>query len=415
MAPEAAKRAAETLHLLGVGHELLGERSGRRALARAVEERRTDALFQAVEAPAHGRHIEPQASRGPRQRALARDREEEANLLPVEGRPWGMHAFGRALRHQTILSLVLHVRNATWQRPKSQCVSARRMVSAVRRSIAMNSTQLHLVLGAGQVGPLVAERLLARGHRVRIARRTATPSRVPGVENISIDVRDADAVAQAAEGATVVYHCVNPLYDQWAELLMPITRGIVDGTARAGAKLVVLDNLYMYGDTAHMNEAAPMAPVSRKGALRVQAAECILEADARGAVPVAIGRAPDFFGPEAALSSVILGDRFFRRVFAGKKAQVFGDPDQRHAYAYTPDVAAGMVALGLSDGAQAEAEGRRRVHAEEGDVRLRVAQVEVPPLGEPLLVLVVLEGVGVGGVVGQGRRGGRRAGRCRPG
>jgi nucleoside-diphosphate-sugar epimerase len=111
----------------------------------------------------------------------------------------------------------------------------------------------------------------------------------------------------------------------------------------------VLDNLYMYGDTAHMNEATPMAPVSKKGALRLQAAECMLQADARGALPVAIGRAPDFFGPEAALSSVILGDRFFRRVFAGKTAQVFGDPDQPHAYAYTPDVAAGLVALGASD------------------------------------------------------------------
>jgi nucleoside-diphosphate-sugar epimerase len=202
-----------------------------------------------------------------------------------------------------------------------------------------------LVLGAGQVGPMVAEGLLAAGQTVRIGRRQAAPSRVEGVENVAVDVRDADAVARAAEGAGVVYHCVNPLYHQWPGMLLPMTRGIVEGTAKAGARLVVLDNLYMYGDTSHMTEESPMAPVSKKGALRVQAAELLLEADAAGRVPVAIGRAADFFGPHTPLS-MVLGAQFFPRVLAGKSALFFGDPDQLHSYSYTPDVAAGLVALG---------------------------------------------------------------------
>ena len=209
----------------------------------------------------------------------------------------------------------------------------------------MNDKELHLVLGAGQVGPLVANQLLARGHRVRVGRRTEKPVRVDGVESVAIDVRDPASVARAAEGASVVYHCVNPLYDQWPEMLMPITRGIVDGTARAGARLVALDNLYMYGDTSHMTEATPPAPVSKKGALRVQAAEYMLDADARGALPVAVGRAADFFGPHASLS--VLGEHFWKRVANGKSAQFWGDVDQVHSYSYTPDVAAGLVALGL--------------------------------------------------------------------
>jgi nucleoside-diphosphate-sugar epimerase len=214
----------------------------------------------------------------------------------------------------------------------------------------MNTSDLHLVLGAGQVGPLVAQNLRARGYRVRIGRRTSAPSRIAGVEHVSLDVRDAASVARAAEGASVVYHCVNALYNQWPEMLLPMTRGIVDGTARAGARLVVLDNLYMYGDTSRMNEETPMAPVSKKGALRKEAAEYMLAADARGALSVAIGRAPDFFGPHARLS--VLGDHFFQRVFSGKSAQVFGDPDSVHAYSYTPDVAAGLVTLGTNDAAR---------------------------------------------------------------
>jgi nucleoside-diphosphate-sugar epimerase len=209
----------------------------------------------------------------------------------------------------------------------------------------MTDRELHVVLGAGQVGPRVASRLVALGHRVRVVRRTAARAQVDGVESVALDVRDGSALARAAEGASVVYHCVNPLYDQWHELLLPMTRGIVDGTARAGARLVVLDNLYMYGEIANMTEATPMRPVSKKGALRAQAAELMLEADAKGALPVAIGRAADFFGPEAPLS--VLGEQFYQRVLAGKSGQFWGDVDQLQSYSYTPDVAEGLVALGL--------------------------------------------------------------------
>jgi nucleoside-diphosphate-sugar epimerase len=204
--------------------------------------------------------------------------------------------------------------------------------------------ELHVVLGAGQVGPRVATLLAERGHRVRIVRKSAAPSRAAGIETVSIDVRDADAVARAAEGAAVVYHCVNPLYHQWPEMLLPLARGIATGTRRAGARLVALDNLYMYGDTAHMHEGSPNNPVSKKGALRVQAAEILLESGA------AIGRAADFFGPHTPLS--ILGEHFFSRVLAGKSAQVFGDPDQLHTYSYTPDVARGLVELGARPGTE---------------------------------------------------------------
>lgn len=198
--------------------------------------------------------------------------------------------------------------------------------------------ELHVVLGAGQIGPRVARLLSERGHRVRIARRTAAPSRASGLETIALDVRDGDAVARATEGASVVYSCVNPLYHQWPEMLLPMVRGIAEGTERSGARLVALDCLYMYGDTTHMNEASPVAPVSKKGALRAEAGEILLAAGA------AIGRAADFFGPDAPLS--ILGEHFWRRVLAGKSAQMFGDPDQLHTYSFTPDVARGLVALG---------------------------------------------------------------------
>lgn len=202
----------------------------------------------------------------------------------------------------------------------------------------MSNRELHVVLGAGQVGPRVAELLRERGHRVRIARRSAAPSRAAGIETVALDVRDEDAVARATAGASVVYSCVNPLYHEWPEKLLPMVHGIVGGTRRSRARLVALDCLYMYGDTSRMNEHTPVSPVSKKGRLRAEAGAVLLDAGA------AIGRAADFFGPDAPLS--ILGEPFFRRVLAGKSAQLFGDPDQLHSYSFTPDVARGLVALG---------------------------------------------------------------------
>lgn len=236
-----------------------------------------------------------------------------------------------------------------WERGEEQQRDARREGDEERqrderRAAGPGSQELHLVLGAGQIGPRVAELLRDRGHSVRIARRSKASSRVHGVETVALDVRDGGAVARAAEGASVVYHCVNPQYHQWPELLMANTRGILDGVERAGAHLVALDCLYMYGDTAHMHEASAMGPCSKKGELRVRSAELMLEADACGALPLSIGRAADFFGPDAPLS--VLGEPFWSRVRAGKSAQLFGDPDQLHTYSYTPDVAEALVTLG---------------------------------------------------------------------
>jgi nucleoside-diphosphate-sugar epimerase len=202
----------------------------------------------------------------------------------------------------------------------------------------MSNNELHVVLGAGQVGPQLATLLSERGHRVRIARKSTRASRVPGVETVALDVRDPVAVAHATEGASVVYHCVNPPYHRWPELLLPMLRGIVAGSRGSGARLVALDCLYMYGDTSRMSEASVVAPVSKKGRLRAEAGAVLLGAGA------AIGRAADFFGPHTPLS--VLGEQFWSRVLAGKAGQVFGDPDQLHSYSFTPDVARGLVALG---------------------------------------------------------------------
>jgi nucleoside-diphosphate-sugar epimerase len=62
---------------------------------------------------------------------------------------------------------------------------------------------------------------------------------------------------------------------------------------------------------------------------------------------VIVARAADLFGP-GATTAPLLGERFLRRVLAGRGAPAYGDPDLPHSYAYLPDLVRALVALGAS-------------------------------------------------------------------
>jgi len=215
--------------------------------------------------------------------------------------------------------------------------------------LPLMNDELHVVLGSGQVGTLVADELVARGTRVRLVRRGPAGAPRPGLEWASGDLSDHAFAEEATRGAAVVYDCTSPPYDAWTTLLLPLARGAMHGAAKAGARLVALDNLYMYGKTSGpISESSPIAPCSRKGEVRAQLAEERRLRDARGDVRIATGRASDFFGP-GVVRQTTFGERFYRRIFAGKAAQCFGDPDAPHALSYTPDVAHALVTLADHD------------------------------------------------------------------
>lgn len=207
---------------------------------------------------------------------------------------------------------------------------------------------LHTVFGAGQVGLKLAHELLDRGHRVRLIRRGAAGAPRKNLVWMSGDVTDAAFADEAAHGAAVVYNCVNPPdYARWHGVLEPLMRAVRGAAARAGARLVVLDCLYMYGapEAVPFDEDTPMQPRSDKGKLRAMLVEELFEAHRRGEVEVTTGRASDYFGPDSP-RSMLLHPRAIERLKAGKRVEVFGDPDMPHAYNYTPDVARALVELG---------------------------------------------------------------------
>ena len=209
----------------------------------------------------------------------------------------------------------------------------------------------HIVFGTGQVGRLVARQLVDLGHDVVAVNRSGRGD-IPGAQVVAGDATDPAFTARVAAHADVVYFCLNATnYSRWATEFPPLQRGVLAGAQAAGARLVVLDNLYAYGPTdgRDLVETMQPRPTSTKAATRAAMTAELLRAHDTGLVQVAIGRASDYFGPGTTQSA--LGETVFGAALSGRRAQVMGDPDTPHSYSYTPDVAAALITLGTEQGA----------------------------------------------------------------
>jgi nucleoside-diphosphate-sugar epimerase len=208
---------------------------------------------------------------------------------------------------------------------------------------------LHVVFGTGPVGLAVMRELLAQGKHVRMVNRSGNAAVPQSVEVVKANAADPASTRQVCRDATVVYNCIGAPYTDWAALLPPIHAAIIEGAAAANAKLVVAENLYMYGPVSGpINEALLFHPTTRKGRVRAQMAEELMAAHRAGIVRATSGRASDFYGPEAGRQG-IFGDRVILPLLAGKTVQVLGKLDVPHTYTYVSDFGKGLVLLGAHD------------------------------------------------------------------
>jgi nucleoside-diphosphate-sugar epimerase len=212
---------------------------------------------------------------------------------------------------------------------------------------------VHLVFGTGPAGTAVAQALLDQGSDVRMVNRSGTPS-VEGVETIAGDATNGGFTQAVAADATTIYFCLNAAtYNRWPEEFPPLQHGVLHAAITSGARLVALENLYMYGPTREsMTESTPTHAKNAKGRTRAAMSAELLRAHDRGDARVVIGRASDFIGPGVRNSA--LGEFVFDPALQGKRAQTMGRPDTRHTYSFVPDIGRNLVTLG----SQQEAYGR---------------------------------------------------------
>ncbi|MEV0641570.1 NAD-dependent epimerase/dehydratase family protein [Streptomyces sp. NPDC050619] len=205
---------------------------------------------------------------------------------------------------------------------------------------------LHTVLGSGPAGTTLARELVRRGHSVRLVDRKGDGPALDGVERYAADVSTADGARAATAGAAVVHHCVNVGYHLQVEVMPRIQEAVLGAVEACGARLVVLDTLYPYGETggAVMTEGSPWQATSRKGRMRAELDEKYLAAHRAGRARVALGRSADFVGPGVLNSS--LGAAVFPGALTGGQVLGLGDVDLPHSYTSIADVARGLATLG---------------------------------------------------------------------
>lgn len=210
------------------------------------------------------------------------------------------------------------------------------------------TNDLHVIFGTGPLGKWTARHLLKQGQRVRLINRSGqTPDLPEGAEIVRGDAYDRAQTKALTAGAAAVYQCAQPAYHEWAEKFPPLQESILEAAAAAGAKLIVAENLYMYGDVQGqvMTETLPNRAHTRKGQVRQQMTEALMQAHQQGKVRVAMARGSDFFGPEDSVQTEFI----FRPALAGKAVNLVGRTDQPHTFTYVVDFGTLLATLGLRD------------------------------------------------------------------
>ena len=124
---------------------------------------------------------------------------------------------------------------------------------------------------------------------------------------------------------------------------------------RHGAKLIVMENLYLYGPHGGvpMTEETPQRGVGPRSTTRRAMSAELFAAHRSGQVRAASVRASDLFGPHVRES--LAGERLFGPALAGKPIQLMANPDLPHSLTYAPDAGRAMVAVGADDAALGQA------------------------------------------------------------
>ena len=213
----------------------------------------------------------------------------------------------------------------------------------------MSQNELHVVFGTGALGKWTARELVRLGKKVRMVSHSGKAhSRIPAeAEVVKGDAYDTKHNIKLTKGAEAVYQCAQPQYHEWAEKFPPMQKAILNAASANGAKFIVGDNLYMYGDTngQPIREDMPYRAHTKKGKVRGEMSTAVMDAHRTGKVRAAIGRASNFFGPDdSAVTSFAV-----RPALAGKSVNLLGRTDQPHTFSYVADFGKLLATLGTRE------------------------------------------------------------------
>lgn len=243
---------------------------------------------------------------------------------------------------------------------------------------------LHLVTGAaGFLGRYLVRGLRARGDRVRALDLRRLDDADPGVEWMIVDVRDAEAVWRACEGAEVIHHlaALIPQRKADAETMAAVnvdgTKHVLEGARAARARRVVfLSSVEVLGVPAVVPcpEDGPLAPLGEYGRNKVAAEALCRQAAAQGQ-EVVILRPPTIIGPG-------LEEPFLVGLMAairdGKPVTLLGRGQNRFQFVHAEDVVSACLLAADHPAAAGET--------------FHIGSADVPPIREMVETVITRTG-----------------------
>lgn len=265
-----------------------------------------------------------------------------------------------------------------------------------------------LVTGAtGLVGSHIAAQLGAAGCEVRaLVRdpRSAAWLGSGGVRLLAGALDDAGALARAAAGCDAVFHTAAAItnagrWESYRRANVDGTRNVVDAAAAAGARLVHLSSVAVFGPARYadparpVDESTPLAALDESdyyGRSKREAEQLVLAAHAAGRVWATAVRPCVIYGPRDRQ----FVPRFARLVSAGAIPLVGGGA-QRFAVVHAANVADAAIRAATTDAAG----GRAYVTANDGDVSYaHFAALAAAAVGRPARFFRVSYRTASGGV-----------------
>ena len=215
--------------------------------------------------------------------------------------------------------------------------------------------------GAGFIGSHLAEELVRRGERVRVADSLITGKRqnlshLPEVEFIEGDLADADVARRAVEGMDYVLHqAAIPSVPRSVQDPITSNRANIDAALNvlvaardAGVRRVVYaGSSSAYGDTPTLPkvETMPTAPLSPYALQKLVAEQyCQMFTKLYGLETVTI-RYFNVFGPRQDPSSPYSGviSLFISALAEGRQPTIYGDGGQTRDFTYVANVVDGVL------------------------------------------------------------------------
>src|SRR5665648_184178 len=168
---------------------------------------------------------------------------------------------------------------------------------------------MQTILGSGgAIGIELAKALQQYTSEIRLVSRN--PKKVNETDELMpADLLNSEDVRKAIMGSSVVYVTVGFQYSAkvWKASWPKFIKEVIAACQEFNCKLVFFDNIYMYDPNFlnGMNEETPINPSSKKGKIRAEIAQLILEAVKAGKLTALIARSADFYGPGIKNSSML--------------------------------------------------------------------------------------------------------------